>query len=84
MGSWLLTEETPPIMNIMTRLATESKEIIDTNKSQKGVLQDIALVLGICAITQLEYFRQPGQLKVAELNASRAFACPVRISFQLL
>lgn len=78
MGSWLLQDKLL-ISEVVKKLQDESKEIPNTSKSQKGVLLDVPLVIGICSITQLDYFKQPGHLKITELNLSRAFGCPVRI-----
>lgn len=77
LGPFLLANNPPTISQIDDRLKLESKEITDTNKSVKGILQDIQLVEAICHITQFDYFRKTGQLKVKELNESRSFACPV-------
>jgi hypothetical protein len=79
MGTWLLNPigEATSDRDVALKLARESKSISDTNKSQKGLLQDVQLVRGICSMTQLDYFRHPGLLKIAELNASRPFASGV-------
>jgi len=77
MGSWLLSASSPSKSDVISKLAMESKQIPDTSKNQKGVLQDLNLVAAICSITQLDYFRKQGHLKITELAASRLFASPV-------
>lgn len=77
LGPFLLANNPPTTSEIDERLKLESKEITDTNKNVKGILQDIQLVQAICHITQFDYFRRTGQLKAKELNESRSFACPV-------
>ena len=76
MGSWLLK----PIgaAALLKKLAEEGKSIPSTSKHQKGILQNVELVRGICSMTQLDYFRVPGSLRVTELNASRPFVTGVR------
>lgn len=80
MGSWLLSPigEATHEQVTLKKLTEEGKNIPSTSKHQKGILQNVQLVKGICSMTQLEYFRQSGSLRVTELNASRPFATGVR------
>jgi len=56
---------------MLKSLKKEMDEIPETNKSQRGILQDQLLVKGICSLIQLDYFRHKSQLKTADLNTSR-------------
>jgi len=77
MGSWLLDEKKLKTPSVAQKLAKESSEISNTNKSQKGVLLDHLLVQGICHLTQLDYYKQPNVFKIVDLNASRTFSSQV-------
>ena len=74
MSSWLLKTKTINRAAMVKCLKKEMDEIPETNKSQRGVLQDPLLVKGICSLTQLDYFRYKLQLKTADLNTSQTFS----------
>lgn len=80
MASWLLSAEKIKPATTIQRLKKEMEEMTTTtNKNQRSVLQDLALVKGICCLTQLDYFRHELQLDTGDLKTSRTFATPVRM-----
>jgi len=84
MSSWLLKTQTIKRATMLKSLKKEMDEIPETNKSQRGILQDQLLVKGICSLTQLDYFRHKSQLKTADLNTSWTFATPVRTISEMI
>ena len=79
LGPFLLAPVRPTKAAIDGRLVLESKEIPDTNKPSKGIIQNHSVVEAICHITQFDYFRQASKLKTKELYDSRSFAGPVSV-----
>lgn len=79
MGPWLLKykEDNLRQPKLYQRLGEEAKELQTKNKSQAGILQSPFLTFSLCALTQFSYFRKSAQLKMEDLNNSRAFSCPV-------